>query len=158
MHTGWRWRYSVGGRPLPLKVAPIQRSVTIDFHLQSWRDSDCQMSEFLVSFCANNWMIVNELETNAMVLGPRSGPLNIHRSSQPIQTVSQNKYLGYTVTATSTLKTIDQSHRYGRHQAACREPARSYDKTTTRTAICFEHKTQYLLIRAPYTLCILAHQ
>ena len=47
-------------------------------------------------------------------------------------------------------KRIDQSHRYGRHQAACREPAGSYDKTT-RTAICFEHKTQYLLIRAPYT-------
>ena len=45
---------------------------------------------------------------------------------------------------------IDQSHRYGRHQAACREPAGSYDKTT-RTAICFEHKTQYLSIRAPYT-------
>ena len=45
---------------------------------------------------------------------------------------------------------IDQSHRYGRPQAACREPAGSYDKTT-RTAICFEHKTQYLLIRAPYT-------
>ena len=45
---------------------------------------------------------------------------------------------------------IDQSHRYGHHQAACREPAGSYDKTT-RTAICFEHKTQYLLIHAPYT-------
>ena len=45
---------------------------------------------------------------------------------------------------------IDQSHRYGRPQAACGEPAGSYDKTT-RTAICFEHKTQYLLIRAPYT-------
>ena len=45
---------------------------------------------------------------------------------------------------------IDQSHRYGHPQAACREPAGSYDKTT-RTAICFEHKTQYLLIRAPYT-------
>ena len=44
---------------------------------------------------------------------------------------------------------IDQSHRYGRPQA-CREPAGSYDKTT-RTAICFEHKTQYLLIRAQYT-------
>ena len=44
----------------------------------------------------------------------------------------------------------DQSHRYGRHQAACREPAGSYDKFT-RTVICFEHKTQYLLIRAPYT-------
>ena len=47
-------------------------------------------------------------------------------------------------------QTIDQSHRYGRPQAACRKPAGSYDKTT-RTAICFEHKTQYLLIRAPYT-------
>ena len=45
---------------------------------------------------------------------------------------------------------IDQSHRYGRPQAACCEPVGSYDKTT-RTAICFEHKTQYLLIRAPYT-------
>ena len=45
---------------------------------------------------------------------------------------------------------INQSHRYGRHQAAYREPAGSYDKTT-RTAICFEHKTQYILIRAPYT-------
>ena len=45
---------------------------------------------------------------------------------------------------------IDQSHRYGRHQAACREPTGSNDKTT-RTAISFEHKTQYLLIRAPYT-------
>ena len=47
MHTGWRWRYSVGARPLPLKVAPIQRSVTSDFHLQSRRDSDCQMSELI---------------------------------------------------------------------------------------------------------------
>ena len=45
---------------------------------------------------------------------------------------------------------IDQFHRYGRPQAACHEPAGSYHKTT-RTAICFEHKTQYLLIRAPYT-------
>ena len=45
---------------------------------------------------------------------------------------------------------LDQSHRCGHRQAACREPVRSYDKTT-RTAICFEHKTQYLLIRAPYT-------
>ena len=49
---------------------------------------------------------------------------------------------------------IDQSHRYGRHQAACREPAGSYDKTT-RTAICFEHKTQYLLIRAPYARIVI---
>ena len=49
-----------------------------------------------------------------------------------------------------TSRLIDQSHRYGRPQAACREPAKSYDKTTP-TVICFEHKTQYLLIRAPYT-------
>ena len=45
---------------------------------------------------------------------------------------------------------IDQSHRCGHRQAACREPAGSYDKTI-RTAICFEHKTQYLLIRVLYT-------
>ena len=38
----------------------------------------------------------------------------------------------------SGLCVIDQSHRYGRRQAVCREPAGSYDKTT-RTAICFEH-------------------
>ena len=50
----------------------------------------------------------------------------------------------------SIRSSIDQSHRCGHRQAACREPAGSYDKTT-RTAICFEHKTQYLLIRAPYT-------
>ena len=50
----------------------------------------------------------------------------------------------------SCWEVIDQSHRYGRPQAACRESTGSYDKTT-RTAICFEHKTQYLLIRAPYT-------
>ena len=40
---------------------------------------------------------------------------------------------------------IDQSHRYGRPQAACHEPAGIYDNTTL-TAIYFEHKTQYLLI------------
>ena len=44
---------------------------------------------------------------------------------------------------------IDPSHRCGHTQAACREPAGSYDKTTL-AAICFEHKTQYLLICAPY--------
>ena len=44
---------------------------------------------------------------------------------------------------------IDQ-HRYGGEQAACREPVGSYDKTT-QTAICFDHKAQYILICAPYT-------
>ena len=53
-------------------------------------------------------------------------------------------------TTQSCARLIDQSHRCGLRQAACREPAGSYDKTT-RTAICFEHKTQYLLICAPYT-------
>ena len=35
---------------LPLKVAPIQPSVTAAFHLQSWKDSDCQMWELLRLF------------------------------------------------------------------------------------------------------------
>ena len=43
--SGWPWRYPVGQEPLPLKVAPIQPSVTAAFHLQSRRDSDCQMWE-----------------------------------------------------------------------------------------------------------------
>ena len=34
-----------GQEPLPLKVAPIQPRVTTTFHLQSRRDSDCQMWE-----------------------------------------------------------------------------------------------------------------
>ena len=34
-----------GQQPLPLKVAPIQPCVTAAFHLQSRRDSDCQMWE-----------------------------------------------------------------------------------------------------------------
>ena len=34
-----------GQEPLPLKVAPIQPSVTAAFHLQSRWDSDCQMWE-----------------------------------------------------------------------------------------------------------------
>ena len=61
--------------------------------------------------------------------------------------VKQTPYSRIIIEWTNT--TIDQSHRYGRHQAACHEPGESYDKTT-RPAICFEHKTQYLLIRAPY--------
>ena len=35
-----------GQEPLPLKVAPIQPSVTAASHLQSRRDSECQMWEF----------------------------------------------------------------------------------------------------------------
>ena len=58
----------------------------------------------LLSFCANNCMIVNELKTKAMVFGPHSGPLNIHLNGHPIETVSQYKYLGNIITATSTLK------------------------------------------------------
>ena len=35
-----------GQEPLPLKVAPIQPSVTAAFNLQSRRESDCQMWKF----------------------------------------------------------------------------------------------------------------
>ena len=54
---------------------------------------------------------------------------------------------------------IDQSHRYGRPQAACREPAGSYDKTT-RTAICFKLKNATSFNPCSiYPHCgILAHQ
>ena len=40
---GTQWGHEL----LPLKVAPIQPSVTAAFHLQSRRDSDCQMWEFI---------------------------------------------------------------------------------------------------------------
>ena len=73
------------------------------------------------------------------------------RSSANVDLISFLRCLPLTVFCTIvSINSIDQSHRYGRHLAACREPAGSYDKTT-RTALCFEHKTQYLLIRAPYT-------
>ena len=39
-----------GQEPLPLKVAPIQPSVTAAFHLQSRRDSDRQMWELTQLF------------------------------------------------------------------------------------------------------------
>ena len=68
-----------------------------------------------------------------------------HQPEYPLQLP-----LSWVAFTCSPVCSIDQSHRYGRHQAACREPAGTYDKTT-RTAICFEHKTQYILIRAPYT-------
>ena len=55
VRTGWRG----GQEPLPLKVAPNQPSVTPAFHLQSRRDSDCQMWEIaLQSSCrwfGSNW-------------------------------------------------------------------------------------------------------
>ena len=44
-----------GQKLLPLKVAPIQPSVTAAFHLQSRRDSDCQMWELAQSVWS--WLI-----------------------------------------------------------------------------------------------------
>ena len=45
-----------GGRELlPLKVSPIQPSVTATFYLQSRRDSDCQMWELTVVKKRINW-------------------------------------------------------------------------------------------------------
>ena len=102
------------------------------------------------------WSILNLL----IRISGRTGPwFNIKMSSCQYRkshcgdkAVVRSSYLhnGIFYTGKMSLYWIDQSHRYGRPQAACREPAGSYDKTT-RTAICFEHKTQYLLIRAPYT-------
>ena len=51
LYSHWSARVAMavtrgGQEPLPLKVAPIQPSVTAAFHLQSRRDSDCQMWEF----------------------------------------------------------------------------------------------------------------
>ena len=74
-----------------------------------------------------------------------SGAHNVLRHQIPELLNTFSKYL---------IDKINQSHRFGRSQAACREPAGSYDKTT-RTAICLEHKTPYLLIRAPYTCIVI---
>ena len=48
-----------GQEPLPLKVAPIQPSVTAAFHLQSRRDSDCQMWEL---YCVYHQDVLDELK------------------------------------------------------------------------------------------------
>ena len=73
----------------------------------------------LLSFCANNCMIINELKTKAMVFRAHSGPPNIHINGHPIQTVSQYKYLGNILTATSTLKgdIFRNNHSYIRNKA-----------------------------------------
>ena len=47
---------------LPLKVAPIQPSVTAAFHLQSRRDSNCQMWEFWNWNCSSIPIPIPELE------------------------------------------------------------------------------------------------
>ena len=60
----------------------------------------------LLRFCANNCMIINELKIKAMVFGAYSGQPNIHLNGHPIQTVSQYRYLGNILTATSLWKAI----------------------------------------------------
>ena len=42
--------YKPGQELLLLKVAPIQSSMTTAFHLQSWRNSNCQMWELAVEY------------------------------------------------------------------------------------------------------------
>ena len=84
--------------------------------------------------------------------------LNLYLNRSSMYYISETGIITFTSTCknrnVTTIWSIDQSHRCGRHQAACREPAGSYDKTT-RTAICFEHKMQYLLTRAPYTRIVI---
>ena len=67
-----------------------------------------------------------------------------------IDTNKDNKIVIFIQHQDSAHPIIDPSHRCGHPQASCRETAGSFDKTT-RAAICFEHKPQYILIRAPYT-------
>ena len=108
----------------------------------SWQQSGLMLKMWDTGFISTlcqwylsmiNWIMPNLHVVIAMrALDPGSGPVSPPGGCEQLY-----------------LRRIDQSHRYGRHQAACREPAGSYDKTT-RTAMCFEHKTQYLLIRAPY--------
>ena len=71
-------------------------------------------------------------------------------SSKVIVLLLVGKYSGTRTSTGSSTDIVIKFHRCGHHQAACHEPAGSYGKTI-RTAICFEHKMQYLLIRAPYT-------
>ena len=68
--AGWRWRYPVGGQePLPLKVAPIQPSVTAAFHLQSRRDSDCQMWELTTNLHWRTYTLHRLFAVNRMIAG-----------------------------------------------------------------------------------------
>ena len=48
---------------------------------------------------------------------------------------------------------MDEFHRYGA-PTACREPVESYNRLLDGLYV-FEHKTQYLLIRVPYTCIVL---
>ena len=63
-----------GQEPLPLKVAPIQPSVTAAFHLQSRRDSDCQMWE-LVLIVINLHDTVKVLENSVEILQDENADL-----------------------------------------------------------------------------------
>ena len=49
------------------------------------------------------------------------------------------------------MASIDQSHRYRRPRADCRETSGKLWQDVLELLYVFEHKTQYLLIRAPYT-------
>ena len=124
-----------------------------DFNYNSYSSWRHQMETFsvLLAICAGNSPVAGEIPAQRPVT--RSFDvffdlrLNKRLSKQPwgwwFETPSCSLWHRCNVMAS-------QSHRCGHRQAACREPAGSYDKTT-RTAICFEHKTQHLLIRAPYT-------
>ena len=91
------------------------------------------------------WWELFELNCNHLTCNPQ---INNNYDGAHIK-VMHRVMLKYSHDLRAKLVSIDQSHRYGRHQAACSGPAGSYDKTS-RTAICFEHKTQYLLTRAPW--------
>ena len=104
----------------------------------------------LLSFCANNCMIINELKTKAMVFGAHSGPPNIHFNGHPIQTVSQYKYLGNILTATSTLKgdIFRNNHSY-----LCNEARKAAFglKNKLKSLGSIPPRTSFLFIRDAYS-------
>ena len=107
VHTGWCWQYSVGARLLPLKVAPIQRSVTTDFHLQLQRDNDCLTSEFYSSqywlwkLHSNVKLVPLLMEYINVIILEIKGALISYSLSKPASKVAKNNGLAILISSHS---------------------------------------------------------
>ena len=137
---------------LPLQMASNAECVGLTYSCTCRSKRREKRSKGFCSYCISTQPMRNDVSfLRRLSLAGRihERTLDIHQN-QKTETLESTWIRNRPDTFVSDRCIIDQSHRYGRPQAACREPAGSYDKTT-RTAICFEHKTQYLLIRAPYT-------
>ena len=71
--------------------------------------------------------MVPQIEVGACV--PMDGSVPLNTAGTWVSTLQEYQVAGFwplpCQNEQSTLLIIDQSHRYGRHQAACREPAGS---------------------------------